>query len=112
LIENIGFSYLHAFTYSGRPFTKASELSEQIPENIKKERTHILIEIGKNKKIDYIKKFINSELEVIVENRKKNVFSGTSDNYIKCLIDNKELVEGSLIKAFVIGMDGQYCLCK
>jgi len=47
-----------------------------------------------------------------VENRKKNVFSGTSDNYIKCLIDNKELVEGSLIKAFVIGMDGQYCLCK
>ncbi|HQD36378.1 MAG TPA: tRNA (N(6)-L-threonylcarbamoyladenosine(37)-C(2))-methylthiotransferase MtaB [Thermodesulfovibrio thiophilus] len=112
LIENIGFSYLHAFTYSGRPFTKASELPEQIPENIKKERTNILIEIGKNKKIDYIKKFINSELEVIVENRKKNVFSGTSDNYIKCLIDNKELVEGSLIKAFVIGMDGQHCLCK
>ncbi len=108
LIEKIEFSYLHVFPYSKRPFTKASQMSEHIPENIKKERANYLIKIGKKKKSEYIKKFLGSELEVIFENKKNGFFSGTSDNYIKCFIDNKELIPGNISKVIVNYVDEEY----
>ncbi len=110
LIEKTGFSYLHVFTYSKRPFTKASEMTEQIPENIKKQRSNYLIEVGKIKKLEYIKKFIGSELEVIIENKKNGFFSGTSDNYIKCFVDEKEVVAGNIFKVVINNTDGEYAL--
>jgi len=110
LIEKIGFSYLHVFPYSKRPFTKASEMTEQIPENIKRQRADCLIEVGKRKKLEYIKKFIGSELEVIIENKKNGFFSGTSDNYIKCFVDNKKLVAGNIFKVIVNNIKGEYAL--
>lgn len=110
LIEKTGFSYLHVFTYSKRPFTKASEMTEQIPENIKKQRANYLIEVGKIKKLEYIKKFIGSELEVIIENKKNGFFSGTSDNYIKCFVDEKEVVAGNIFKVVINNTDGEYAL--
>lgn len=108
LIEKIEFSYLHVFPYSKRPFTKASQMSEHIPENVKKERANYLIKIGKIKKSEYIKKFLGSELEVIFENKKNGFFSGTSDNYIKCFTDNKELITGNISKVIVNHTNGEH----
>ncbi|MEN2994709.1 MAG: MiaB/RimO family radical SAM methylthiotransferase [Thermodesulfovibrio sp.] len=110
LIEKMEFSYLHVFPYSKRPFTKASEINEDIPENTKKERTNALIELGKIKKEKYIKKFIGCSLEVLIENKKNGFFSGTSENYIKCLIDDKKelLILGDIFKVRVDFTDGQY----
>lgn len=110
LIEKTGFSYLHVFTYSKRPFTKASEMTEQIPENIKKQQANYLIELGKIKKLEYIKKFVGSELEVIIESKKNGFFLGTSDNYIKCFIDEKEDVAGNIFKVVINNTDGEYTL--
>lgn len=108
LIEKTGFSYLHVFTYSKRPFTKASEMTEQIPENIKKQRANYLIEVGKIKKLEYIKKFVGSELEVVIENKKNGFFVGTSDNYIKCLINKEEIVAGNVYRVLINKTDGEY----
>ncbi|GAQ94052.1 threonylcarbamoyladenosine tRNA methylthiotransferase MtaB [Thermodesulfovibrio aggregans] len=108
LIERIGFSYLHVFSFSKRPFTKASQMPEQIPENIKKDRANYLIKIGKDKKSKYIKKFLGSELDVIVENKKNGFYSGTSDNYIKCFITNSKLSEGDILKVIVNSVDDEH----
>ncbi|WP_353684776.1 tRNA (N(6)-L-threonylcarbamoyladenosine(37)-C(2))-methylthiotransferase MtaB [Thermodesulfovibrio sp. 3907-1M] len=108
LIEKIRFSYLHVFPYSKRPFTKASQMSEHIPESLKKERVNYLIKIGKKKKSEYIKKFLGSELEVIVESKKNGFFSGTSDNYIKCFIDSKESITGNILRVIVNNVDEEH----
>ncbi|WP_353685316.1 tRNA (N(6)-L-threonylcarbamoyladenosine(37)-C(2))-methylthiotransferase MtaB [Thermodesulfovibrio sp. 3462-1] len=105
LIEKTEFSYLHVFSYSKRPFTKASTMCEDIPDNIKKERASYLIEVGKKKKSEYIKKFVGSKLEVIVENKKNGFFSATSDNYIKCFIDSKESITGNILRVIVNYVD-------
>ncbi|MDW7999252.1 MAG: tRNA (N(6)-L-threonylcarbamoyladenosine(37)-C(2))-methylthiotransferase MtaB [Thermodesulfovibrio sp.] len=110
LIEKTGFSYLHVFTYSRRPLTKASEMTEHVPEKIKKYRANSLIEVGKRKKLEYIKKFIGSQLEVLIENKKNGFFSGTSENYIKCFIDNKKepIIAGNIYKVNVKNTVGEY----
>lgn len=112
LIEKTNFSYIHVFTYSQRPFTKASEMPEQIPENLKKARATTLLEIAEKKRNDYIKRFVGKELEAIIENQKNNLFSATSDNYIKCLIKECNLSSGSLVKILITGTDGKYAFAK
>jgi threonylcarbamoyladenosine tRNA methylthiotransferase MtaB len=87
-IENLPLSYIHVFSYSPRPGTKASEMDAQIDSAEKKRRVRILMEISKNKKNNYISKFLGKKLDVIVEEKDvtSGFYRGTSDNYIKLLI--------------------------
>lgn len=106
IAETVSFSYLHVFNYSKRPFTVAAKMPNHLPEQLKKERTSVLLDIAKAKKRKYIEKFINSQLEIIVENRKNHLFTGTSDNYIKCMIEDKDgISSGELIIGRVKSVD-------
>lgn len=98
LIEDLKFSYLHVFTYSPRPLTKASKYKEQLHESVKKNRAETMIEVGQKLKENYIKKFIGSKLDVIVESKKRGLFTGTSDNYIKCVIEDENIQPSCLVK--------------
>jgi tRNA-2-methylthio-N6-dimethylallyladenosine synthase len=42
LIEDVGFDSSFSFIYSARPGTPAAELRDEVPEEIKKQRLHIL----------------------------------------------------------------------
>lgn len=97
LLNNLSFSYIHVFSYSKRPKTIAAQIKEQVPESVKKERAQILNEVSKEKRINYINKFLNSNLPVIVENKKNGYFSGTSDNYIKCIFRGDNLNSGDIV---------------
>jgi len=46
------FTYLHVFTYSLRPGTPAAELP-QVPGPLRKERTHLLRELGARKNLEF-----------------------------------------------------------
>ncbi len=112
LIEKIDFSYLHVFSYSKRPFTEAAKMKEVVPESIKKARAQQLIEIGKRKKRSYIEKFIGLPVEIIVEQKKNSRWSGTSDNYIKCVFKEANLNPGMLIRGNLIETDGDIAFVK
>ncbi|MED5314932.1 MAG: TRAM domain-containing protein, partial [Pseudomonadota bacterium] len=42
LIEEIGFDTSFSFIYSARPGTPAADLTDEVPESVKKQRLHIL----------------------------------------------------------------------
>ena len=90
-IERLPVAYLHVFPYSQRPGTAASTLPGQVLGSLKKERGKLLRDIGKKKRVDYNKKFIEKELSVLVEDtadRETGLMKGFSDNYIPVLISN------------------------
>ncbi len=102
VIKELNFSYLHVFPYSNRPHTEASSIKEKVSEDIKKYRMDILIQIGKNLKEKYMKQFIGHKLQVIIESKKLGFYTGTSDNYIKCIIEENNLEAKDLIEIKVI----------
>ena len=57
-------------------------MPNEIPGNIKKDRVHRLIELGKILEKEYYKKFINHEVEVLIEEEKDGFYYGFTDNYI------------------------------
>jgi threonylcarbamoyladenosine tRNA methylthiotransferase MtaB len=48
-IEDQPFTYLHVFTYSERPGTRAAESNDVVPGHVRRERTHVLRQIGERK---------------------------------------------------------------
>jgi len=87
-VREIGFSRLHAFTYSPRPGTAAAKMPGQIQNAIKKERTRRMIELGKELSLAYHQRYDGQTRPVLWETNigaRKNglLWSGYSDNYIR-----------------------------
>ncbi len=83
-LEDLQFSYIHAFTYSERPGTPATDYAEKIQPNVRHARNEVLRAVGKKKKTEFIKRFIGKSLAVLFENTHNDGFvSGLSSNYIR-----------------------------
>lgn len=80
--EKMQFSKIHVFPYSIRKNTPASKFPNQIPGNIKKERARKLIELSKKMEEDYMKEFLNTEVEVLMEHSKDHISYGHTSNYL------------------------------
>jgi len=92
-IENINFAKLHVFPYSKRENTLAADMKDQIPENIKLQRSKILRKISLDKQRNFLKSLIGKTYPVLIEERKKGFYSGLTPNYARVWIDSKENLE-------------------
>ena len=87
-LKVISFSKIHTFPYSKRDNTKAA-LMEQVNDSIKKERVNTILELSDELENKYYNKFLNKDIEVLVEEVKDNISIGHTSNYIKVIINEK-----------------------
>ena len=107
--RKIGFSKLHVFPYSERRGTASSRMSNKIDEHEKKMRSRRLIEVSKELEIDYMKKFIGKEVEVLVEEYKDGYSYGHTGNYLYVKI-KKELPHNKMVNVTIKEIDYPYCI--
>ncbi len=81
-VKRIAFSKIHVFPYSRRKGTKADSMDGQIEESIKKERSRILVSVSKELEINYMNRFLNTEVEFIPETYKNGFIYGHTGNYL------------------------------
>lgn len=77
--------YLHVFSYSDRPGTRASELGEKVNPEVIKERNAILSEISNRRKRQMHDRQVGRILPVIPRHNKPtdgSPFIGVADNYV------------------------------
>ena len=91
-IIECGFNQLHVFPFSPRSGTLAFNMKNQVPADIKKKRTRILLDLSKKLWSDYCDRFVNKDIEVLIEkyDDKKKVNIGHTSNYIEVAIPSKE----------------------
>lgn len=83
-VKSLPLSYLHVFTYSRRPGTPAAAMKEQVPEQVKHDRTNRLLELSETKKRFFYHEHVGETRPVLWES--ENVdgkMFGFTDNYIK-----------------------------
>ena len=66
-VDKVNFYETHIFKYSRRQGTKAASMPDQITEQIKTERSNIMLEMGREKKEKYENSFIGQTVEVLME---------------------------------------------
>ena len=91
------FSKIHVFPFSKREGTKAASMKDQIDQATKKDRARRLIKIDEELQKNYNDIFINSTVDVLIEEYKDNYSIGHTENYLKVLV-NKKLEENKIYK--------------
>ncbi len=87
IVEEAGFSQIHAFPYSPREGTNAYKKYKELPYALKKERVEKLIAKGAEQKQRYIEKFLGKTLEIVPENCIDGFTEGYSENYIRVYVE-------------------------
>ena len=77
-IEALPFTYLHVFTYSERPGTPAAESADQVPLEIRKQRTHELRELAARKNFEFRRAMIGKTLSAVTLDD-----GALTENYLK-----------------------------
>lgn len=64
-VDDLPFTYLHVFTYSPRPGTRAATIPNQVPVRVARERNRILRDLAAEKKLAFMRSFIGTTIEAI-----------------------------------------------
>ena len=107
--REIEFSKLHVFPFSERKGTKASFLDGKIDNKEKKDRARRLIEVSKELEIKYMEKFINREVEVLVEEHKDGYSIGHTGNFLHVKFKGDYPVN-EFVKVKIEKVDYPYCI--
>ncbi len=93
-LNELPVSYLHVFTYSERPDTKAIELKNPVDVYERRKRNNMLRILSEKKRYKFYNEMIGKKLEVLFESENiHNKIKGFSSNYIRVSLDYKpELV--------------------
>lgn len=66
-VDKVDFYETHVFKYSRREGTKAAAMKDQVPEQVKTERSAVLLELSRKKQEAYESRLLGTTQEVLVE---------------------------------------------
>lgn len=101
-LNKIDFYKMHIFKYSPRKGTKAAIMKNQIPGNIKEERSRKLIELSDKKQKEHNEKYIGKNLEVLFEEKEGEYYKGHTTNYIVVKKKTDEQLENVIKSVHII----------
>jgi len=97
-LKEVNFSKIHVFPYSRRKGTVADSMPNQVEESIKKERVKKVLTLSKELEIGYMNKFLNKELDVLIERCEDGIIMGHTSNYLCIKGKGKESDVNKIIK--------------
>ena len=112
-LKRINFYKMHVFKYSPRKGTKAAEMKNQIPGDIKEIRSKRLLELSDENEIRYLDSYIGKEVEVLIEEEVMGYYVGHTSNFIKVKVKSSNVIErNSIIKVKVEKAYDSYVIAK
>ena len=93
-VKKVAFYQIHVFKYSKRAGTKAADMKEQVSEEIKNQRSNILISLGEQLSNEYIVCFLGRmervlfEEEILIEGSSYQV--GHTPRYLKIAVESDQ----------------------
>jgi threonylcarbamoyladenosine tRNA methylthiotransferase MtaB len=83
LIQDLPFAYLHVFSYSPRPGTASTKMSETVSPKVINERSRTLRELSRQKRKRFQQRFLGQKLSVLFEDKVNGAWSGLTDHYLR-----------------------------
>lgn len=109
-LKKINFSKIHVFPYSRRKGTPADLMDNQVPEIDKKERVKTVLELSKELEMEYMYKYLNKEVEVLIEKCENNIVFGHTSNYIAIKTKGNDHCINKIIKVKPNKIDYPYMI--
>ena len=101
-VDKVNFYETHIFKYSRREGTKAAAMDGQVSEQVKAQRSALMISLGERKRKAYEESFVGKDVEVLVEEPAiiggKAVQTGHTKDYIKIALEQEEDLRNQIVK--------------
>ena len=101
-VDKVNFYETHIFKYSRREGTKAAAMEGQVSEQVKAQRSALMISLGERKRKAYEESFVGKDVEVLVEEPAiiggKAVQTGHTKEYIKIALEQEEDLRNQIVK--------------
>ncbi|MFR1831715.1 MAG: tRNA (N(6)-L-threonylcarbamoyladenosine(37)-C(2))-methylthiotransferase MtaB [Lachnospiraceae bacterium] len=104
-LEKADFYEMHIFKYSRREGTKADKMPDQVPEEVKSQRSSILLDLERAMSLRYRKSFLGKECCILLEDEVtlegRQYYIGHTPEYVRMAVPKEE---GGIKKGmFVLG---------
>lgn len=116
-LKQIQFFETHVFKYSRRKGTRAAEMEHQIPEEVKAERSRILLELDRENTKRYVMEQIGRRVQILIEEKASvdgiSCQVGHTKEYIgAAVISDKDLTNQIVSASVEELLDERLFLCK
>lgn len=98
-------TYFHVFSFSPRPGTQAAEWP-QVKEAEKKQRGEILLQLAREKNLEFRRRLVGKTIKAVVINKKPGKTKLLTGNYIKVEVPVCPAPESSLVLVRIDSLDG------
>ncbi|MCK5811522.1 MAG: tRNA (N(6)-L-threonylcarbamoyladenosine(37)-C(2))-methylthiotransferase MtaB [Clostridiales bacterium] len=100
-VKKMKFLKVHVFPFSKRKGTKAYDMIDQIPKQVKSDRAKRLSNVAKKMTYDFLDNYIGKKVNVLTEEIEGKYMKGHTRNYITVLIDNVDINENVEIQVLI-----------
>ena len=97
-VQKVGFSKVHVFAYSVRNGTKAANFENQVPLNVKKQRSKIIINATENSRHELLRTQVGRVEPVLFEQRDSNgLWIGHTRNYTPVKVNSTANLQAQVV---------------
>lgn len=113
-LEKVDFYEMHVFKYSRRQGTNAAKMKDQVKDEIKTERSNILLSLEREQSRRFRQHFIGRTVEVLMEEPAvidgKSYMTGHTKEYVKVALETQENLSNRIITGRTEGFMGESML--
>lgn len=113
-LEKVDFYEMHVFKYSRRQGTNAAKMKDQVKDEIKTERSNILLSLEREQSRRFRQHFIGRTVEVLMEEPAvidgKSYMTGHTKEYVKVALEAQENLSNRIITGRAEGFMGESML--
>ena len=110
-VDSIHFYETHIFPYSKREGTKAAVMPDQLPEQIKKQSSRVLIALGQERQRENMEQYLGKKYEDLFEEQQKiqgqTYWTGHTMEYLKVAVISEENLENKRVIVQLQNIIGQ-----
>ncbi len=105
-LKDLPIAYLHVFTYSERPNTKATNLPDKVDKSERRKRNNMLRILSEKKRNEFYLSMVDKEMLVLFEEENHNGFmKGFTSNYIRVKMPFENGFINQFVKLKITGVD-------
>lgn len=109
-VKRAKFLSAHIFAYSKRAGTPAAVMKDQIPEDIKKERSARLIALQDEIRNEILSKEIGNEYSVLFETHSDGFATGHTPSFIEVKAISDRSLQGNVRRVRIVRAEDGYCI--
>ena len=116
-LKEVAFADMHIFKYSRRQGTRAAVMPDQVPPQVQKVRSDILLALAEKMHGDFIRACMKTPVDVLLEEPvrlgEKTLMAGHSRNYILCAFEGDSLQPDQIVSGRLTDVtEGGYVICE